>query len=51
MSVFRRTLIIAKLLESTGSIILDFTNGILTLNHEGRGNKITVSGGEVIING
>ncbi len=50
MSVFRRMLLIAKLAEDTGgSIILDFTGGVLTLNHEGRGNKITVSNSEVTI--
>lgn len=51
MSVFRRLLLIAKLTEDTGgSIILDFTDGVLTLNDDGRGNKITVSGTEVTIN-
>lgn len=52
MSVFRRSLLIAILMADTGgTIILDFTDGVLTLNDAGSGNKITVSGGEVTING
>ena len=52
MSMFRRMLLMAKILEDTGgSIILDFTDGVLTLNNEGRGNKITIYGTEVTING
>lgn len=51
MSVYRRMLLIAKMAEGGASIILDFTGGVLTLNNEGRGRKITVSNSEVLING
>lgn len=50
MSVFRRMLIIAMLSDSGSQIILDFTDGVLTLNDEGNGNNITVNGSEVMIN-
>lgn len=49
MSMFRRMLLIAKLLEDGGNITLDFQNGIVTLNDDGHGAKTTINGSEVII--
>lgn len=49
MSMFRRLLLMAKLGESGANIIIDFASGILTINHDGKGNNITVNGSEVYI--
>lgn len=48
--MFRRMLLMAKLSENDSQIILDFSDGILTVNFDGKGNKTTVNGSEVIIN-
>lgn len=51
MSMFRRSLIIAKLLENFGGsdLVLEFFSSILILNHEGNGNKTFINGTEVIL--
>ena len=48
--MFRRMLLIAKIMEDTGgSLVLEFENGVVTLNHEGSGSKITLKESEVIL--
>lgn len=51
MSMFRRMLLIAKLMEGggSGSLVIEFKNGVATLNPEGAGNKISIRGSEVIL--
>lgn len=50
MSVFRRMLLIAKLSEDVGGdLVVDFTDGVVTLNEEGNGSKTTINDGEVTL--
>lgn len=50
MSFFRRMLIMAAMQHSDyGNLILQFYQGVATLNPEGRGQKITYSAGEVTL--
>lgn len=51
MSMFRRSLMIAKLLETFGGsdLVIEFFSSVVTLNHEGNGNKTFINGTEVIL--
>lgn len=51
MSLFRRLLIISTMFgggEDT-DLVLEFIDGIVILNFEGKGNKISISGTEVTL--
>ncbi|MGN1060144.1 MAG: hypothetical protein ACI4QN_00275 [Candidatus Coproplasma sp.] len=49
MSLFRRMLLIAALLNGGAPLVIDFSDGVVTLNDEGNGRKITINGSEVIL--
>lgn len=50
MSMFRRLLLITKLSEDGTPIVIDFTNGVITINDEGKGNKTSINNSEVTFN-
>ena len=47
--MFRRLLLIAKLSDSGTEIVISFVDGVITLNHEGKGNNTAVAGSEVTL--
>lgn len=49
MSMFRRMLLMATLSSGGAPLIVDFKNGVVTLNDEGNGRKTTINGSEVIL--